>query len=141
MDQLIGKSTLSADFNANLLLSFAVLSLVLAAVGLFGVLSYVVAQRTNEIGVRIALGAQKSQVLTLLLLDGLRPAFIGLALGVIVSVAVARSIRSMLYGTLPLDPVVFSSVILALLLVSAFACFFPAWRASELEPIQALRAE
>jgi putative ABC transport system permease protein len=141
MDQVIGRNTLDASFDATLLLVFAGLSLVLAAVGLFGVLSYIVAQRTSEIGIRIALGAQREQVLRLMLLDGLRPALIGLALGLAASWATAGMIESMLYGTRPLDPAVFASVAATLLLVAALACAVPAWRASRLDPMQALRTE
>jgi predicted permease len=141
MDQLLGRSTLDQSFNTTLLSSFALLSLVLAAVGLFGVLSYVAAQRTNEIGIRIALGAQREEVLRLMLVDGLRPAFAGLALGLAASASTVRLMRSMLYETQPLDPVVFAAVTGTLLLVAAIACFAPAWRASHLDPVQALRTE
>ena len=141
MDQMIGKSTLDASFDALLVLAFAVLSLVLAAVGLFGVLSYMIAQRTGEIGIRMALGAQRESVLRLVLLDGLRPAFFGLAFGIAGSMATAQLIRSMLYGTRPIDPAVFLTVIAILLSVAAAACLIPAWRASRLDPMQALRSE
>jgi putative ABC transport system permease protein len=140
-DEVVGKSTAEASFDAVLLGIFAVLSLVLAAVGLFGVLSYIVAQRTGEIGVRIALGAQREHVLRLMLADGLRPAVVGLVLGLIASAAVTRLIQSLLYGTTPLDPLVFVAVSVALLAVAALACLIPAWRASQLDPIEALRTE
>jgi putative ABC transport system permease protein len=141
VNQLLGKSTLDQSFDTTLLSSFAVLSLVLAAVGLFGVLSYVAAQRTNEIGIRIALGAQREQVLRLMLVDGLWPALIGLALGLAASAAAVRLMRTMLYETQPLDPAVFMAVAGTLLLVAALACLAPAWRASRLDPMQALRTE
>jgi ABC-type antimicrobial peptide transport system permease subunit len=141
MDQLIGKSTLDASFNATLLLAFAAFSLVLAAVGLFGVLSYIVGQRTSEIGIRIAVGAQPSEVLRLMLVDGLRPAGIGLLLGLAGGVAAYDLIRSLLYGTQPLDVSVFALVVLLLLAVAGLACLLPAWRASRLDPVKALRNE
>ncbi len=141
MDELLGKSTVDASFDATLLTVFAGLSLLLAGVGLFGVLSYMVAQRTSEIGIRIALGAQREQVLRKVLLDGLRPALLGLALGLAGSVAAAKEIASMLYGTRALDPAVFGVVSLALVLVAAAACAAPAWRASRLDPMTALRTE
>lgn len=141
MDQLLGESTLSASFNATLLVAFATLSLLLAAAGLFGVLSYIVAQRTHEIGLRIALGAQREQVLQLMLVDGIRPAFYGLVVGLAASAGLARLIQSMLYGTRPLDAGIFAAVAATLLVVAALACILPAWRASRLDPMQALRAE
>lgn len=141
MDEVLSRSTLDASFNATLLLGFALLSLSLAGVGLFGVLSYIVAQRTSEIGIRMALGAQREQVLRNVLLDGFRPALFGLAFGLAASAAAVRLIRSMLYETRPLDPTVFGVVATTLILVAALACIIPAWRASRLDPMQALRME
>lgn len=141
MDQIIGKSTFDANFNATLVLAFAVLSLVLAAVGLFGVLSYIVGQRTAEIGVRVAFGAQRGEVLRLMLVQGLRPAGVGLVLGLIGAMAAANLIRTLLYGVQPLDASVFGAVAALLILVAVLACLLPAWRASRLDPVQALRNE
>jgi putative ABC transport system permease protein len=95
----------------------------------------------TELGIRIALGAQREQVLRLMLIDGLRPALIGLGIGLAASAAATRVIQSMLYGTQPLDPAVFAAVAVTLLLVAAAACMVPAWRASRLDPMQALRTE
>jgi predicted permease len=141
MDQILGKTTASQGFAANLILAFAALSLLLAAVGLYGVLSYLVTQRVSEIGIRIALGAQREQILRLILFDGLRPALLGLILGLIASAGATQLIRSMLYGTEPYDPAVIAAVILTLLLIASIACIFPAWRASRLDPMRALRTE
>ncbi|MGC2657642.1 MAG: ABC transporter permease [Bryobacteraceae bacterium] len=139
--ETIGKSTLGSEFNSLLVLGFAVIALVLAAAGLYGVLAYLVTQRTNEIGVRIALGAQRAEILRLTLLDGLRPALLGLIAGFAGSAAVAKLIRSLLYGTEPYDPTIFLAVVAILFAVAALACTIPAWRASRLDPLQALRIE
>ena len=141
LQESLAKSTLGSQFDSLLVLGFAVIALVLAAAGHYGVLAYMVTQRTSEIGIRIALGAQRQQVLRLVLLDGLRPALAGLALGLAASAGLSRLIRSMLYGTEPFDPAVFALVTLTLLLVTAIACMLPATRAARLDPMQALRTE
>ena len=141
MQQIIAQSLSNASLSATLVLAFAVLSLVLASVGLYGVLSYLMTQRTGEIGIRIALGAQREQVLRQMLGDGLRPALYGLVLGLAASAGAVRLIQSMLYGTRPLDPEIFAAVTATLLLVAALACLIPAWRASRIDPMQALRTE
>jgi putative ABC transport system permease protein len=108
---------------------------------LYGVLSYLMTQRTTELGVRMALGARRGQVLRMILLDGLRPALVGVALGSAAGAGITRLIRSMLYDTKPLDPGVYVAVASTLVMVATLACMIPAWRASRLDPMQALRAE
>jgi predicted permease len=141
MQQVVGKSTASQSFSATLVLAFATLSLLLAAIGLYGVLSYLVAQRITEIGIRIALGAQRGEVLRLVLVDGMGPVLVGLVIGLAGGVTAAMLIRSILYGTSPLDPIVFASMVVSLLLTATAACVLPAIRASKIEPMQALRME
>ena len=141
IQQIIERSLGEVSLSASLVLGFAVLSLILASVGLYGVLSYLTTQRTAEIGVRMALGAQREEVLRLMLGDGLRPALYGLTLGLAASVGAVRLIQSMLYGTQPLDPAIFVSVAASLLIVAVLACLVPAWRASRIDPMQALRTE
>jgi predicted permease len=141
MNQIIGASLVNASLSATLVLAFAILSLILASVGMYGVLSYLTTQRTSELGIRMALGAQRDQLLQLVLMDGLRPALFGLGLGLVMSFAATRIFQSMLFGTKPLDPVVLSGVIATLLAVAVLSCLVPAWRASRMNPTQALRTE
>ncbi len=141
MDQIIGKSTLDASFDVTLLLAFAVFSLVLAAVGLFGVLSYIVAQRTQEIGIRIALGAQKGDVIRLVIGQGMVPAIVGLAMGVLGALGLTRFMSSLLYGVKPTDPSTFALVSSLLIVVALVASYLPARRATKVHPMVALRYE
>jgi len=141
MNQVIGKHTFDQSFNVTLLTAFATLSLLLAAVGLFGVMSYIAAQRTTEIGIRIALGAKRDQVMRKMLVDGMRPAVFGLVVGLGASLEAGRLMRDLLFEIKPLDPAVFAAVAATLLAVAALACIVPAWRASRLDPMQALRME
>jgi predicted permease len=139
--EAIGKSTIDPEFDSILVLAFAGIALVLAAAGLYGVLAYLAAQRTVEFGIRLALGAQRRSLLRLLLFDGLKPALLGLLIGLPASAALARLIQSMLYETPPLDPLVFGSVAGLLLFVAIAACLAPAWAAARLDPMKALRTE
>jgi predicted permease len=139
MQQIVGKATASQSFSATLVLAFAMLSLLLASAGLYGVLSYLVSQRVTEIGIRIALGAQRGGVLRMILLDGLRPVIVGLLLGSAGAVAAGQLIKSMLYGTRPVDLTVFAAMVGSLLLTGLAASIVPAMRASRIEPTQALR--
>lgn len=136
MRELINQSTLDASFEALVVFSFAAVSLLLAAVGLL--LSFVVSQRSKEIGIRFALGAQRPEMLRSMLLDGMRPAFVGVAFGLAGAWAATRLIGTLLYATQPLDPVVSAGVVMVLLTAAAMACVPPAWRASRLDPILAL---
>ncbi len=141
MEQILGESTATSSFSATLLLLFAGLSLLLAAVGLYGVLAFLVTQRTTEIGVRMALGARREQVMKLVLIDGLKPALWGLTIGLAGSAAATQLIQSVLYATRPLDAGVYAAVMVVLLVVAGAACLLPAWRAARIDPMQALRLE
>lgn len=141
MQQIIGQTTATQNFSATIVLAFAGLSLLLAAVGLYGVLSYLVSQRVTEIGIRMALGAQRGEVLRLVLVDGMRPVLIGLLIGSAGAVTAGLLIKSLLYGTRPFDPLVFAAMLATLLLTAAIASAVPALRACRIEPSQALRTE
>jgi len=139
MGQIIGRSTAGAMFDAFLVFFFAAVALLLAAVGLYGLLSYLVAQRNKEIGIRIALGAQRHAVLQLVLVEGLRPILIGLLIGLIGGGISAHLIRSALFGVQPLDLNTFLAVALLVFSVALAASLVPAWRASRSDPMVALR--
>jgi predicted permease len=141
LQQIIGRATASRSFSASLVLGFALLSLMLAAVGLYGVLSYLLQQRMAEMGIRMALGAQRSEILRLVLLDGMRPVLFGLVLGLLGGVVAGTLIKSILYGTRPVDPTVYLAMIGAIVLTALIASVVPALRACRIEPVQALRLE
>lgn len=141
MEQRIADSTSRASFIAVLLVLFAVLALVLAVTGLYGVIAYSVAQRTREIGIRMALGARSSQVLGLTLCQGMRLVVIGAVIGVSASLALTRLMGSLLYEVSAADPLTFVAVALLLALAGLLACWIPARRAARIDPIVALRYE
>jgi len=141
MDELLGDSVADSRFNTALLSLFAVVALLLAAIGIYGVLAYNVAQRTSEIGIRMALGAQRSSVLRLIVGNGLGLALIGVAIGAAVALVATRSLERLVFGVTTSDPGVFAFVALALTGVAVTAAAIPALRASRVDPIEALRAE
>ena len=141
MTQVITSSVAGAKFNTFLLGSFAGLALLLAAIGIYGVLAYAVTQQTHEIGIRMALGAQRSGVVRLILTQGARLALIGSGIGAVAAFFLARLMSSLLYGVSPADSVTFAGVVLVLTLVALGASYIPARRAMRIDPMVALRHE
>ncbi|HLY17361.1 MAG TPA: ABC transporter permease [Bryobacteraceae bacterium] len=141
MEEIVGRSAQNREFSVLLLGLFAGLALMLAAIGLYGVLSYVVSQRTAEIGIRVALGAPSSEVRRLILVQGMKPALAGIGAGLIVAAFGARLLRGLLFAVGAGDPVTFVAVPLVLLGVAAIACLVPAMRATRIDPTLALRRE
>jgi ABC-type antimicrobial peptide transport system permease subunit len=141
MTNLVTESVARRRFNAMLTGLFALVALVLASIGIFGVLNYTVAQRTQEMGLRVALGAQTRDVLQLVLGQGVRLILFGLAVGLVVSFALTRVLAGMLFGVTPTDPVTFVAVSLLLAGVALLACYLPARRATKVDPLVALRYE
>ncbi len=141
MDDVLSSEVASQRFNAVAVVGFAGLAVLLAAVGIYGVMAYAVNQRTHELGVRIALGAGSRNVLKMVLNEGLRLALIGVVLGLAASFALTRLIRGLLFGVKPTDPATFALVTVALLAVALAACWIPAHRATRVDPIIALRYE
>ncbi len=141
LDSLLANSIARARFSALLLAVFAGLAVALSAIGIYGVISYVVTQRGHEIGVRMALGAQSSDVVKLVLRSGMILAVMGVLLGLAGAFALTRVMTSLLFGVTPTDAFTFASVSALLLLIALVACYLPARRATKLDPLAALRYE
>jgi putative ABC transport system permease protein len=129
------------QFNSMMIGIFAAVALLLASIGIYGVMSFAVTQRTREIGIRMALGARKTDVLRLVVANGMRLALLGLAIGLAASWALTRFISSLLFGVEPTDPLTFGAVSVCLLLAAFLACYLPARRATKVDPLEALRYE
>jgi putative ABC transport system permease protein len=141
MEQVMGATLGRARFNTLLLSLFAVLAMILAAVGIFGVMNYSVSMRTREIGIMVALGAQPKQVLALILRQGLVLTVIGIGIGLAGALALTRVLSGILFGVEATDPATFGAIILLLSAVSLIACYLPARRATRVDPVIALRYE
>lgn len=140
-EQLISDSLSSRRFSLFLLGIFAVVSLVLAGIGLYGLISISTSQRTQEIGVRIVLGAQTSTILKMVILEGVLLALLGVGLGIVGSFLLTRFLNTMLFGVTPTDPFTFALTPALLVLVALFASYIPARRATRIDPVIALRLE
>ena len=141
MQELVDDSISTRRLTLVLLGIFSVLALVLAAIGIYGVMAYSVALRTQEIGIRMALGAQRQDVLRLVLGQGARIAFFGVAIGLAAAAALARLLSSLLFAVGASDPLTFAAVAVVLIAVALLACYIPARRALRVDPIIALRYE
>jgi putative ABC transport system permease protein len=141
MEQVLRSSVAAERFNARLLTALAVLALILAAAGIYGVIAYSVARRTHEIGVRMALGARSGQVLRLVLRQGLLMALVGVVAGAVGALFLTRLLVSFLHDVSPTDPLTFVTVALLLMGLALVACYVPARRAARVDPLVALRYE
>jgi predicted permease len=141
MDERIGRSLESRRFNMILLAAFAVLALALAAIGIYGLIAYAVTERTHEIGVRLALGAQRRDVMAMIVAQGMAMTAAGTAAGIVSALLVTRLMSSLLFGVSTVDPITFTAIPVLLAAVAFVACYVPARRATRVDPLVALRTE
>ncbi len=141
MQQLLAESLSGRQFNMLLLTIFALVALVLAVVGIYGVMSYTVTQRTHEIGIRVAIGAQSRDVFRMVIGQGMMLAMIGVAFGLVGAFGLTRLMTTMLFGVEPTDPATFVSIAVLLIVVALVACYIPGRRAAKVNPLVALRYE
>jgi ABC-type antimicrobial peptide transport system permease subunit len=141
MNEVISDSLAARRFSMIFFGVFAAMALLLSSVGIYGVISYLVGQRTREIGIRVALGAGRADVMRLVLGHGVKMACIGVVIGLAASLGLTRLMANMLYGVSPTDPLTFAGVAILLTLVALTACYLPARRAMRVDPIVALRYE
>jgi putative ABC transport system permease protein len=141
LDQVVSKSIVQQQFDTSLLALFATIALVLAAIGIYGVIAYSVTRRTGELGVRLALGAQRASILGLIVLQSVRLAVVGLVIGGLAALALTRQLSSLLFHVRPNDVISFSIVALVLVATALAAALFPGWRAMQTDPLTALRHE
>jgi putative ABC transport system permease protein len=141
LESVMSEAVAKPSFRTFLLGIFAVVALILAMVGIYGVMSYSVTQRRHEIGIRMALGAQSSDVLKLVMKYGMALAFVGVGIGLAASFALTDVLSQLLFGVEPIDPLTFSFIALLLIGVSLLACWIPARRATKIDPLLALHCE
>src|SRR5215510_8339176 len=141
MEQIVAQSIATRRFSMLLLTVFALVALALASLGIYGLMSYAVAQRSREIGVRMALGAQASDVLSMVIRQGMKLTFIGVALGLVASLALTHTMKNLLFNVSATDPATFGAIALLLIAVALLACFVPARQATKVDPLVALRCE
>jgi putative ABC transport system permease protein len=141
MKELVSLKVAHPRFNTWLLGSFSAIALVLALVGIYGVVSYGVTQRTQEIGIRLALGARSQEVVKMVISQGMRAVLIGVLCGTVVAIALTRFLSAYLFAVTPTDPFTFASVVLIFIGVAVAACLVPALRAARVDPMEALRYE
>jgi ABC-type antimicrobial peptide transport system permease subunit len=141
LDEVIAETLAKRRFSMIVLGVFAAVALLLASLGIYGVISYLVGQRTHELGIRLALGAGRMDILRLVLSHGMKMVLVGVVVGLIGAFALTRLMSTMLYGVGPTDPLTFVIIVVVLMVVALLACYLPARRATKVDPLTALRSE